>query len=400
MSSLIRPAFYARVSSQKQANERTIESQCDAIRKRIKTDGLSVDSQLEFRDDGWSGTELLRPALEKLRDCVVVGIVNRIYIHSVDRLARKMTHQLLLMDEFQKHACEVIFIDQPRRDDSPESNMLMNIQGVLAEYEREKILERTRRGRKYSATQGNVSVFSSAPYGYRYVKKSEGGGRASWVIDEIKSEHVRLMFDLVGNQGYSLCQVARELAKRSIPTKNGNQIWRITTIRGILTNDAYHGEARFGKTRMINRTPGKRPRRSVPEIPRCPKIQTPTDPSEQIVICVPAIIELDIFERVKVTMDENKKVNRERSEGAKYLLSGKVVCGCCHSAYCASRYSAEGYYYRCHANDPKRALNNVACKNKSVVGAMLETEVWGQLCALLRDPNRIKDEYKRRESEP
>ena len=91
MSSLIRPAFYARVSSQKQANERTIESQCDAIRKRIKTDGLSVDSQLEFRDDGWSGTELLRPALEKLRDCVVVGIVNRIYIHSVDRLARKMT---------------------------------------------------------------------------------------------------------------------------------------------------------------------------------------------------------------------------------------------------------------------------------------------------------------------
>jgi site-specific DNA recombinase len=208
------------------------------------------------------------------------------------------------------------------------------------------------------------------------------------------------MFNLVGNQGYSLRQVARELAKRSIPTKNGNQIWRITTIRGILTNDAYHGEARFGKTRMINRTPGKRPRRSVPEIPRCPKIQTPTDPSEQIVICVPAIIELGIFERVKVTMDENRKVNRERSEGAKYLLSGKVVCGCCHSAYCASRYSAEGYYYRCHANDPKRALDNVACKNKSVVGAMLETEVWGQLCALLRDPNRIKDEYKRRESEP
>ncbi len=400
MSALIRPAFYARVSSQKQANERTIESQCEVLRNQIKLDGFCIEPTFEFLDDGCSGTELLRPSLEKLRDCIVAGVVNRLYIHSVDRLARKMGHQLLLLDEFKKYACDVIFINQPKRDDSPESNMLLNIQGALAEYEREKILERTRRGKKHSASKGNVSVFGSAPYGYQYITKAEGGGHASWVIDGIKSEHVKLMFDLVGNQGCSLRQVSRELEKRSIPTKSGNQSWRITTIRAILINDAYHGEARFGKTRMANRIPGKRTRRGAPEIPRSPKTASPTEASEHIVIRVPAFIDRDLFERVKQTMDENKRVKRERSDGAKYLLSGKVVCGCCQSAYCASRYSKEGYYYRCQANDPRRALNNIACKNKSVVGKTLESEVWAQLCVLLRDPNRIRDEHDRREQEP
>ena len=400
MSALIRPAFYARVSSQKQANERTIESQCEVLRNQIKQDGFCIEPNCEFLDDGCSGTELLRPALEKLRDCIVAGVVNRLYIHSVDRLARKMGHQLLLLDEFKKYACEVIFINQPMRDDSPESNMLLNIQGVLAEYEREKILERTRRGRKYSASKGNVSVFSGAPYGYRYITKAEGGGHASWVIDEIKSEHVKLMFDLVGNQGCSLRQVSRELEKRSIPTGKGNPSWRITSIREILINDAYHGEARFGKTRIVDRIPGKRARRGEPEIPRSPKSKATTEASEQIVIRVPAFIDRDLFERVKITMDENKRVKRERSAGTKYLLSGKVVCGCCQSAYCASRYSKEGYYYRCHANDPRRAVNNIACKNKSVVGKKLESEVWAQLCVLLRDPTRIREEHNRRENEP
>ncbi len=400
MSSHIRPALYARVSSQKQAIERTIESQCEAIRSRIHADGFCVEPSLEFLDDGCSGTELLRPALEKLRDCIVAGVVNRLYIHSVDRLSRKMGHQLLLLDEFQKNACEVIFIDQPKQDDTPESNMLLNIKGVLAEYEREKILERTRRGRKHSASKGNVSVFGRAPYGYQYVTKAEGGGRASWVVDEIKSEHVRLMFELAGNQGYSLSQISRELAERSIPTKSGKKTWRIQTIHKILVNDAYYGEARFGKTRMTNRIPGKRSPRGAPEIPRVPKSRFPTEASDQIMIRVPAIIDRDLFERVKQTMDENKRVARERKEGAKYLLSGKVVCGCCQSAYCAGRYSKVGYSYRCQANDPRRALNNIACKNKSVLGATLEAEVWTQLCALLKDPNRIKDEHERREREP
>jgi site-specific DNA recombinase len=396
----IRPAFYARVSSQRQANERTIESQCEVLRQQVKLDGFCLEPTCEFLDDGCSGTELLRPALEKLRDCIVSGVVNRLYIYSVDRLARKMGHQLLLLDEFKRYACEVIFIDQPTRDDSPESNMLLNIQGVLAEYEREKILERTRRGRKHSASKGNLSVFSGAPYGYRYITKAEGGGHASWVIDEIKSEHVKLMFDLVGNQGCSLREVCRELERRSIPTTTGNKSWRITTIRAMLINDAYHGTARFGKTRITPRIPGKRSIRGAPEIPRCPTSRAGTEAAEQIEIRVPGFIDQELFERVKVTMDENKRVKRERCEGTKYLLSGKVVCGCCQTAYCASRYSKDGYYYRCQANDPRRALNNIACKNKSVVGKKLESEVWAQLCVLLRDPNRIRDEHDRREHEP
>ena len=400
MMSVIRLAFYARVSSQKQASEKTIQSQCDMIRKRIKADGGAVLQQFEFLDDGYSGTELLRPALEKLRDAVSAGVVNRLYVYSVDRLARKMSHQLLLLDELKKHGCEVIFMDQPERDESPESTLFTNMQGVFAEYEREKILERTRRGRKYSASKGNVSVFSGAPYGYRYITKAEGGGKASWVVDTTKSEHVKLVFDLVGNRGFSLSQVSRELAKQSIPSEKGNATWRVSTIRAILINPAYYGMARFGKTRLVNRIPGRRARRGAPAIPRCAKVKKDTDLSEQIEISVPAIIEKDLFERVNHTMDENKKRKREHQVGTKYLLSGKIICGSCGAAYCASRSKNDRHYYRCRRNRIQHIEGFVVCQSKGVIGIKLEAVVWAELCRLLKDPKRIQEEYRRRESDP
>ncbi len=400
MNGIIRPAFYARVSSQKQADEKTIQSQCDRLRKRVQEDRLTVSKEHEFLDDGYSGSELLRPALEMLRDKVAAGLVNRLYIYSVDRLARKMTHQLLLMEELKKYECEVIFLDQPERGDSPECTLFLNMQGVIAEYEREKILERTRRGRKYSASKGNVSVFSGAPYGYRYMKKADGGGQASWLIDGITSEHVKLIFDLVGNQGYSLSEVCRELGRRNIPTSTAKTEWNTSTIHGIVTNSAYCGEARFGKTRLVNRMPGRRASRGRPEVPRYFKVPVPTESSEQTIINVPVIIDRELFERVNQQMSDNKKRKREHCLGAKYLLSGKVLCGICGSAYCASRDGKTRYYYRCIGNDKRRAKNLVVCKNKVVTGLELESLVWEQLCKLLNEPNRIKEEYKRRENDP
>ena len=125
---------------------------------------------MEFCDNGYSGADLVRPALERLRDLVATSSIDRLYVHSPDRLSRKMAHQAILMEEFRKFDCEIVFLNQHGINDSPEANLLVQMQGMIAEYEREKILERTRRGRKHSASQGNVSVFSGAPYGYRYIR--------------------------------------------------------------------------------------------------------------------------------------------------------------------------------------------------------------------------------------
>ena len=175
MNGFIRPACYCRVSSQRQADEHTIDSQICDIRVRGLRDKVNLDSTFEYIDDGFSGTELIRPALERLRDHCAAGLIDRLYVHSPDRLARNFAHQAILLEEMCKYGCEVIFLNQDGLPDSPETKMLIQMQGMFAEYERAKIIERTRRGRRHSAAQGKVSVFGRAPYGYTYFRKSPEG---------------------------------------------------------------------------------------------------------------------------------------------------------------------------------------------------------------------------------
>jgi site-specific DNA recombinase len=400
MNGITRVALYARVSSQKQAHEKTIDSQCQAIRERITEDQFSLSEDNVFCDDGFSGSDLMRPALEKLRDRLAASLIDRLYVHSPDRLARKMAHQALLLEEFSKHDCQVIFLSQAGLPDSPEANMLIQMQGVIAEYEREKILERTRRGRRHAATQGNVSVFAGAPYGYRYIRKSAAERHARWEIDSDQAAHVKLMFELVGDKGFSLGAVKRELARRLISTLTHKTHWDCATIRGILINPAYHGEARYGRQRLAPRKPGKRAKRGDPEVPRQAKVMVSTEVSEQIPISVPAIIDRDLFDRVAFTMDENRKRQRERQSGGKYLLSGLVICGSCGSAYCSRRSpNPKCTYYRCIGTDKYRRAGLAICENTSVKGIELERLVWDELCKLLRDPKRLQAEIERRRDE-
>jgi site-specific DNA recombinase len=275
-------------------------------------------------------------------------MIDRLYVHSPDRLARKFAHQAILLDELNKHGCEVIFLNQDGLPESPETKMLIQMQGMFAEYEREKILERTRRGRRYSASRGNVSVFGRAPYGYRYVSKRASRGEARWEIDPVESETVRFIFELVGQQGYSLAAVCRELKSRGTRTRQGKSNWARATLHGILLNPAYCGEASYGKTRLCPRKPGRRAKRGDPVVPRQAKVAVATPVEEQIMIPVPSLVEKPLFEVVRKRMEENRGRQRERQNGPKYLLSGLLICGHCGSAYCSRRQgSAQSTYYRC-----------------------------------------------------
>src|ERR1700726_2538681 len=120
MEDTLRVALYARVSSQRQAEGATIQSQVVALENRIRADGHRLDPELRFLDDGVSGGTIIRPALERLRDVIYLGGVDRLYVHSPDRLARKYVYQALLMEEFQKQRVEVVFLNQELSDASPE----------------------------------------------------------------------------------------------------------------------------------------------------------------------------------------------------------------------------------------------------------------------------------------
>jgi site-specific DNA recombinase len=158
-------AIYARVSSDQQAQAQTIASQVAALRDRVTADDCGLLPECEFIDDGYSGATLVRPGLERLRDLCASGGVERLYVHSPDRLARKYAYQVLLIDEFQRIGIEVVFLNR-ELSRSPEDELLLQVQGMVAEYERAKILERSRRGKRHAAQVGNVTVMSGAPYGY------------------------------------------------------------------------------------------------------------------------------------------------------------------------------------------------------------------------------------------
>lgn len=164
-------ALYARVSSEKQAQENTIASQVDALKSRIIMDGFTSLEEYQFIDNGYSGSNLVRPALEKLRDQAASGTIDKIYIHSPDRLSRKYAYQMILIEEFEKCGVEIIFLNFDKSSDNPESQLLLQMQGMIAEYERSKIMERHRRGRIHAAKRGSVNAIPVAAYGYRYIDK-------------------------------------------------------------------------------------------------------------------------------------------------------------------------------------------------------------------------------------
>lgn len=292
----IQSALYARVSSDQQTNMQTIASQLSALRERMRMDDCLPPAEREFIDEGWSGATLMRPALERLRDAAALGGIDRLYVHSPDRLARRYAYQVLLIDEFQRAGIEVVFLNHSIGQ-TPEDDLLLQVQGMVAEYERAKILERSRRGKRHKAQTGQVSVLSGAPFGYRYVNVREGAGCAHYDIVEEQAQVVRQIFQWVGRERVTISEVCRRLEARRIPTARGKSRWDRTTVWGILKNPAYCGHAAFGKTRYGGLRSCLRPQRRQ----RLPVSQTvtvmPVDQWQSIP--VPALVDTDLFSTVQ-----------------------------------------------------------------------------------------------------
>jgi len=404
-SEIVRAAVYARVSSEQQAQQKTIDSQVEALIERVGEDGLVVEDELRFIDDGYSGSTLVRPALERLRDVAYAGGIDRLYVHSPDRLARKYAYQVLLVDELTHHGVEIMFLNHALGT-SPEEDLLLQVQGMISEYERAKIMERSRRGKRHAARRGSVNVLSGAPYGYRYVSKQEGGGEAHYRLVFEEARIVREIFEWIGVEGASIGEICRRLKSKGIRTRTGKDYWDRTTVWGMLKNPAYKGSAGFGKTRLGPRKPALRPQRRYEQSQRDFSIY-PVPEEEQERIPVPAIVSEDLFETVQEQLTENRKHNRQRKRGARYLLQGLLKCQCCGYAYYGkpvSRSAAKGKkrdyaYYRCIGTDAYRFGGERVCWNKQVRTDLLEGAVWEDVSAILRDPDRVRQEYQRRLNE-
>jgi site-specific DNA recombinase len=396
-------AIYARVSSKQQADEGTVQSQLAALQQRVEQDGFHLSGELTFVDEGYSGANLIRPALERLRDLVALKGLDCLYVHSPDRLARKYAYQVLLVDEFQRTGVEVIFLNR-ELSETPEDELLLQVQGIIAEYERAKILERSRRGKRHAAQTGQVSVLCGAPYGYRYVTKEEGGGQARYEVVPEEARVVRQIFQWIGLERVSIGEVCRRLQQAGIRTQTGKTTWDRSVVWGMLKNPAYKGLAAFGKTRADPMTPRLRPQRGHPLQPRRPVSITPVPEEDWVSIPVPALVKEDVFDAVQLQLEENRKRARQSKRGARYLLQGLLVCAHCQYAYYGkpvSSKSAKGKvrdyaYYRCIGTDAYRFGGERICDNIQVRTDMLDQLVWHEVCTLLEEPQRLEQEYQRR----
>jgi site-specific DNA recombinase len=403
----IRAAFYARVSGDQQAATHTIESQIAALNERARNDGTPVPPERQFVDDGYSGATLVRPALDRLRDLVSVGAIDRIYVHSPDRLARNYAYQVLLLDEWRRHGIELVFLNRPLGQ-SPEDDLLLQVQGIVAEYERAKIMERSRRGKKHAAQSGSLNVMSGAPFGYRYVSVREGNGQARFEPVEEQAAAVQQIFSWIGRDRYSLAEVCRRLQKAGIQTARGKRIWSRQAVWHVLQNPAYIGRAAYGKTHMTPR--GKSPRlrtaRGRPAQPRLSNAPLATDPKEWVFVPVPPLIDASLFHAAHEQLEENRSRARQGRCRPGYLLRGLLCCTRCGYAYYgktirqlgAGRQMKDFIYYRCSGSDRYRFGGEAICNNKQIQGKYLETSVWRELCELLANPRKFEQEYQGRNS--
>src|SRR5713226_5207878 len=368
-------ALYARVSSDQQAEAHTIGSQVAALRARVAEDGLVVPAEREFLDDGFSGATLVRPGLERLRDLAAEGVIDRVYVHSPDRLARKYAYQALLLE----------------------------VQGIMAEYERAKILERSRRGKRHGAHLGNVAVLSGAPFGYRYIRKDEGGGAARYEIVLDEARVVRQVFHWVGLERASIGQVCRRLNAAGERTRTGH-VWERSVVWAMLRNPAYQGYAAFGKTQAGPLGPRLRAQRGRALQPRRAVVTRDVPAENWLTIPVPALVDAAIFAAVKEQLETNRRHARQSQRGARYLLQGLVICGQCGYAYygkaislCSSRGQPRDYaYYRCLGADAYRFAGVRICPNTQVRTDRLDAATWHEVSQLLKEPQRLEQEYRQR----
>jgi site-specific DNA recombinase len=389
-------AIYARVSSDRQKEQNTIASQTALLLEYAESHDYLVSKEWIFEDDGYSGSILNRPGLERLRDLASEGVLEAVLVYGPDRLSRKYAYQVLLLEEFTRRGVETFFL-KSAGGDTPEDRLLVQFQGMIAEYERAQIAERTRRGKRHRARAGCVNVLSGAPYGYRYIRKTDTS-EAYYSVIEAEAEVVRKVFDLFTRQLLSIGAIVRELNSEGIPTRFGKSPWERSTIWGMLRNPAYQGAACFGKTERTERKRMTRPLRQKGGFSPRSSASCATDREKWIEVSVPALVPGSTFGMAQERLEENKRLSARRTK-IPTLLQGLLVCGKCGYALCLTSATTSRRpvrYYRCSGSEKWRHLQGPVCDCRSIRQDYLDELVWTEVVRLLHSPQLVQAEIDRR----
>ena len=381
-------ALYARVSTEKQEDEKTIESQIAELEDYAKENGYVIIER--YIDNGYSGTLLARPELDRLRDDVSKGLFDAVLIHSPDRLARRYVWQEVVIEELKSKDIQTIFKNRQIAE-TPEDQLLLGMQGIVAEYERAKFVERTRRGRLHRAKSGHI-LGNIPPYGYICVKKNDSEtGYAYYKINQEEEKVVKLMFSLLVEKQMTTYGIIVELNRLGIKARKGKR-WAKSSVAKILRNETYTGTTyynkHYGVTSQSNGDNGevKYHRRKNTSLRLRPKDQWIP------ISAVPQIIDPEIFIRGQKQLEANSRFSNKNTK-LQYLLKGLPRCSKDSRLYNGVPMHGRPYY-RCSGKS--KLVSETGCESRSVSANILEPIVWESIVEFVNNPKIILDQLKKR----
>lgn len=371
-------AIYARVSTTEQAEKGySIGTQLEAC--RIKAQEVAAGRSFsirEFVDDGYSGEFMERPNFTKLRDAVINKEFNYVIIYDPDRLARNLTHQLIITDDIERSGAKLLFVSVDF-EESHEGKLFYTMRGAISVYEKEKIKERTMRGKKGKALKGKL-VNNAHPFGYIY-----DSVKSMYVVEENQAKIVRMIYHLIVNEKKGTAIICKELNALGILSPRSKSSWSVSSVHRIITNTLYKGilysmKYRYRKTGIKSKKRTLRPE------------------SEWIPIKVPPIVSEEIWEAAQKQLQSNKDVSK-RNLKRKHLLAGLVYCAVCgrKMTICHSGTGAISYYVCLSQKSAAfSSSGQERCGARRIPTEHLDNYVFHYLKQAFINPTLIKSLYK------
>jgi site-specific DNA recombinase len=354
-------ATYVRVSTEEQAKfGASLISQAEAAKRRAEE--LGALEVVEFADHGVPGDVLTRPGLTKLREAVANRLITGLVVYDPDRLARNLSHQLLITEELQSAGVKLEFVNFEWKD-TDEGRLFYSIRGAISEYEKAKIRERTSRGKWAKVKQGQ-SPTGRVPYGYLFDKPTK-----TIRIDEETSPWLRQMFHWMTQEGLGASRVANRLNALEVRPPARASKWQPCSIRKIIRNPAYMGQ------QIVHRRNSEGTHRN-PHLPKEQrKISVERPPEEWMSVPVPTLIDDRTWTLAQEQLADQRRKYAGRPGQYFFLLQRIVACGLCESSMygCKVSRSKNDRYYRCTSSCGARAKK---CKMRHMQVDRLDQAVW------------------------
>ena len=390
-------AIYMRVSTANQEEEQTIGNQKMQILERIEKEAdVTLITDYIYKDEGWSGAIIERPDLDRMRSDAREGKFEVLYVYDRGRLSRKFVHQEIILEELRECGIECISLHDINGQ-TTEEVLMGSVMGIFHEYERVKITERMRIGKVRKVRENKKLLGYQPKYGYDYFPRIKSGPDARdgyFEINKKQAKVVKQVFEWVA-MGVSKHEVKRKLFEMGIaPPKGKRAQWSGGTLDRMVRDSTYMGDHYYNKSESVPTANPRNPEQKYRKITKGSRKSRPKD--EWYHVKVPAIVSPDLFHKVQVQLEKNKRTNTRNNSVNNYLVAGMIEC-VCGKARTGDPVSNGSMYYRCTDRLSKYPLAR-ECHEAGINVPVFDALVWRNIKELLLNPNLVVEQAKRRQA--